>query len=90
MEPVAVLLPRLLLVDLVPVGLRQPQEPPNGAQVLPQRAVLRAWALLPPEQLAQPTLGGGETWRRGSVARRRYYRGCPVISAGFVRGFLAD
>lgn len=59
-EPVTVLLPRLLLVDLVPLGLRQPQEPPDGAQVLPQRAVLGARALLPPEQLTQPTLGGGE------------------------------
>lgn len=64
MEPVAVLLPRLLLVDLVSVGLRQPQEPPDGAQVLPQRAVLGARALLPPEQLAQPTLA--EKTRRKS------------------------
>lgn len=62
LQPLAVLLPGLLLVDLVAVALRQPQEPPDGAQVLPQRAVLRARALLPAQELAQPALvgtGGG-------------------------------
>lgn len=58
LQPVAVLLPGLFLVDLVPVGLRQPQEPPDGAQVLPQRAVLGARALFPAEELTEPTLVG--------------------------------
>lgn len=55
-DPVAVLLPRFLFVDLVSVRLRQGQEPSDGAQVLPQSAVLRAGVFLPPEQLTQPTL----------------------------------
>lgn len=50
------LLSGLVLVDLVSVGLRQLQEPPDGAQVLPKCTVLRVWALLPSEQLTQPTL----------------------------------
>lgn len=55
-EPLAVVVPGLLLVRQVPVGLRQRQEPPDGAQVLPESAVLRAGVLLPPKQLAQPAL----------------------------------
>lgn len=51
-EPVAVLLPRLLLINLISVDLRQRQESPDGAQVVPQSAVLGARALFPPEQLA--------------------------------------
>lgn len=56
MQPVTVLLSGLFLVDLVSVGLRHLQEPPDGAQVLPKRAVVGVGALFPPEQLAQPTL----------------------------------
>lgn len=55
-KPVALLLPGLLFVDLVPVGLRQVQEPPDGAQVLPKCTVLGVGALFPSEQLAQPAL----------------------------------
>lgn len=55
-KPVTVLLSGLFLVDLVSVGLRQLQEPPDGAQVLPKCAVLGVGALFPSEKLAQPTL----------------------------------
>lgn len=55
-QPLAVLLPGLFLIDLVSVGLRQLQEPPDGAQVFPKCTVLRVGALFPSEQLAQPTL----------------------------------
>lgn len=51
-----VMVPGLLLVRQVSVGLRQGQKPPDGAQVLPQSAVLWAGVLLPPKQLTQPTL----------------------------------
>lgn len=56
MQPLVVMVSGLLLVRHVPVGLRKRQKPPDGAQVLPQGAVLWAGVLLPPEQLAQPTL----------------------------------
>lgn len=55
-QPLTLLLSGLFLVDQVSVGLRQLQEPPDGAQVLPKRPVLGAGALSPSEQLAQPTL----------------------------------
>lgn len=61
-HPLRVMVSGLLLVREVSVGLRQRQKPPDGAQVLPQGAVLRARVLLPPEQLTQPALeteGGG-------------------------------
>lgn len=76
LQPLAVLLPGLLLVDLVAVALRQPQEPPDGAQVLPQCAVLRARALLPAQELTQPALvgvereGGGPESGHGELAER--------------------
>lgn len=56
MQPLAVMVSGLLLVRQVSVGLRQGEEPPDGAQVLPQSAVLWAGVLLPPQQLTQPTL----------------------------------
>lgn len=56
MQPLRVMVSRLLLVCQVSVCLRQRQEPSNGAQVLPQSAILRAGVLLPPEELTEPTL----------------------------------
>lgn len=66
MQSLGVMVPRLLLVRQVSVGLWQGQKPPDGAQVLPQSAVLWAGVLLPPKQLAQPTLERRprQTWRR--------------------------
>lgn len=63
-QPLGVMVPGLLLVCQVSVGLRQGQKPPNGAQVLPESAVLWTGILLPPKQFTQPTLeqrheGGG-------------------------------
>ena len=55
-QPLRVMVSGLLLVRQVSVGLRQRQEPPDSAQVLPQGAVLWGWVLLPPEQLTQPAL----------------------------------
>lgn len=55
-QPLCVVMSGLLLIRQVSVGLRQSEEPPDGAQVLPQGAVLRAGILLPPKQLAQPAL----------------------------------
>lgn len=48
-QPLAMMVSGLLLVCKISVGLRQRQEPPDGAQVLPQSAVLRAGVLLPPK-----------------------------------------
>lgn len=55
-QPLAVMVARLLFIGQVPVGLRQRQEPPDGAQVVPQGSVLRAGVLLPSKQLTQPAL----------------------------------
>lgn len=55
-QPLGVMVPGLLLVRQVSVGLWQGEKPPDGAQVLPQSAVLWAGALFPPKQLTQPTL----------------------------------
>lgn len=55
-QPLGVVMSGLLLVRQVSVGLRQGQKPPDGAQVLPEGAVLRAGVLFPPKQLTQPTL----------------------------------
>lgn len=58
-QPLGVMVPGLLLVRQVPVSLRQGQKPADGAEVLPQGAVLRGWVLLPAKQLTQPTLETG-------------------------------
>lgn len=73
MKPFTVLLPRLFFIGPVSVSLRLLQEPPDGAQVLPQRAVLWAGVLLPPKQLAQPTLEKRQrqTWRKKAVVKER-------------------
>lgn len=55
-QPLCVMVSGLLFVRQISVTLRQRQKPPDGAQVLPQSAVLWAGVLLPPEQLAQPSL----------------------------------
>lgn len=57
LHALAVVVPGLLLVDHVPLVLGEVQEAADGAQVLPERAVLGAGVLLPAEQLAQPALG---------------------------------
>ena len=67
-QPLAVVVPGLLLVDHVSVVLRQGQEPPDGAQVLPQGPVLRAGVLLPAQQITQPALEREE--EIGSVSCR--------------------
>lgn len=56
MQPLGVVVPGLLFISHVSVGLGQGQKPPDGAQVLPQGAVLWAGVLLPPKQLTQPAL----------------------------------
>lgn len=56
-QPLCVMVSGLLFVGQVSVSLWQTQEPSDGAQVLPQGAVLRAGVLLPSKQFAQPTLG---------------------------------
>lgn len=55
-QPLAVLLPGLLLVDLVPLRLWQGQEPSDSAQVFPEGPVVGTRAFLPPEELTQPAL----------------------------------
>lgn len=55
-HPLGVMVSGLLFVGQVSVSLQQTQEPSDGAQVLPQGAVLRAGVLLPSKQFAQPTL----------------------------------
>lgn len=55
-HPLCVMVSGLLFVGQVSVSLRQTQEPSDGAQVLPQGAVLWAGVLLPSKQFAQPTL----------------------------------
>lgn len=56
MQPFAVMVSGLLLIRQVPVGLRQRQEPSDGAEVVPQSTVLWAGVLLPSKQLTQPAL----------------------------------
>lgn len=65
LHALTVVVPRLLLVDHVPLVLGEVQEAADGAEVLPQRAVLRAWVLLPAEQLTEPAL------RRGALVSHR-------------------
>lgn len=69
MQPLAVVMSGLLLVRQVSVGLWQGQEPADGAQVLPQGAVLRAGVLLPPKQLTQPTLEDDNRKAQGKKVR---------------------
>ncbi len=72
-QPLVVMVSGLLLVGQVSVGLLQSQKPPDGAQVLPQGAVLWAGVLLPPKQLTQPTLKKRhrQTWRKKVGVRER-------------------
>lgn len=46
----------LLLIDSISLNLGQAEESTDHAQVLPQRAVLWAGILLPPQKLTQPAL----------------------------------
>lgn len=69
MQPLAVVMSGLLLVRQVSVGLWQGQKPADGAQVLPQGAVLRAGVLLPPKQLTQPTLEDDNRKAQGKKVR---------------------
>lgn len=55
-QPLCVVMSGLFLVGHIPVSLWQCQKPPDGAQVVPQGAVLWAGVLLPPKQFTEPAL----------------------------------
>lgn len=57
----AVVMPRFLLVDHVPLMLGEIQEAANGAEILPEGAVFWAGVFLPAKQFTEPSLE-----RRGS------------------------
>lgn len=52
----AVVMPRLLLIDHIPLVLGKVQEATDGTEVLPEGAVFWARVLLPAEQFTQPAL----------------------------------
>lgn len=56
LHALAVVMPRLLLVDHIPLMLGKVQEATDGAEVLPESAVFWAGILLPAKQFAQPAL----------------------------------
>lgn len=58
LHTLAVVVPGLLLVDHIPLVLRQVQEPTDGAEVLPEGAVFWAGVFFPAKQLTQPALQG--------------------------------
>lgn len=72
LHTLAVVMPRLLLIDHIPLVLGEVQEATDGTKVLPEGAVFWAGVLLPAKQLTQPAL---EKERRSPELTCRVHRG---------------
>ena len=56
LHALAVMVPRFLLINHIPLVLGKVQEATDGTEVLPEGAVFWAGVLLPAEQFTQPAL----------------------------------